>query len=136
MQKSNKIYTIHYISWSGFRFPSPKLKDTRIRSPNFGTSPHSAMQGSFREASQELKDEVEKLIDERNDVDRTRQDNITHIPYLPCNEYTTFGIPSLLNYQGAKAFFGYASERYLYFGPASAGLAEVRRKGDTQDKIF
>lgn len=34
-----------------------------------------AVQGSLGEASQELKDQVEKLIDERNDVDSIRQDN-------------------------------------------------------------
>lgn len=34
-----------------------------------------AVQGSLGEASQELKDQVQKLIDERNDVDRIRQDN-------------------------------------------------------------
>ena len=34
-----------------------------------------AVQGSLNEASQELKEQVEKLIDERNDVDRISQDD-------------------------------------------------------------
>ena len=33
-----------------------------------------AVQGRLEEASQELKDQVEELIDERNDVDRIHQD--------------------------------------------------------------
>ena len=38
------------------------------------TAIRETVQGSLGEDSQELKDQVEKLIDERNDVDRTRQD--------------------------------------------------------------
>ena len=34
-----------------------------------------AVQGSLGKASQELKEQVEKLMDERNDVDRIRQDD-------------------------------------------------------------